>query len=90
MRLFRMNGMGPHDGGELFFGLPCRLYAEKVRFPVDSLGGNLYWSAGASLISDIPRKPHWPVKTHLFLNAGRLDVMDKCTSPRILHSNKGS
>ncbi|TBU24332.1 surface antigen-domain-containing protein [Dichomitus squalens] len=58
VRMFRMNGMGPHDG-------------------VDSLGGNLYWSAGVSLISDIPRKPHWPVKTHLFLNAGRLDVMDK-------------
>ncbi|KAI1798397.1 surface antigen-domain-containing protein [Ganoderma leucocontextum] len=58
VRMFRTNGMGPHDG-------------------VDSLGGNLYWSAGASLISDFPRKPHWPVKTHLFLNAGRLDIMDK-------------
>nr|VWP01878.1 Uncharacterized protein [Ganoderma boninense] len=57
VRMFRMNGMGPHDG-------------------VDSLGGNLFWSAGVSLISDFPRKPHWPVKTHLFLNAGRLDVMN--------------
>ena len=46
----------------------------------DSLGGNLFWSAGLSLISDIPRKPHWPVKTHLFLNAGRLDVTDKSAS----------
>ncbi|KAL1941521.1 hypothetical protein VTO73DRAFT_6960 [Trametes versicolor] len=58
VRMFRMNGMGPHDG-------------------VDSLGGSLYWSTGVSLISDIPRKPHWPVKTHLFLNAGRLDNVDK-------------
>lgn len=48
-----------------------------VRLSVDSLGGNMFWSAGVSLISDFPRKPHWPVKTHLFLNAGRLDVMDK-------------
>ncbi|KAI0634983.1 surface antigen-domain-containing protein [Trametes polyzona] len=58
VRMFRMNGMGPHDG-------------------VDSLGGSLYWSTGISLISNIPRKPHWPVKTHLFLNAGRLDNVDK-------------
>lgn len=39
----------------------------------DSLGGDVHWSAGVSLISDIPKKPHWPVKTHLFLNAGKLD-----------------
>ncbi|CCM00441.1 uncharacterized protein FIBRA_02473 [Fibroporia radiculosa] len=42
----------------------------------DSLGGDLYWAAGVSLISDVPHKPHWPVKTHLFVNAGRLDAMD--------------
>lgn len=77
VRMFRMNGMGPHDGGGLTsfcyndLGLTVKL--------ADSLGGNLFWSAGLSLISDIPRKPHWPVKTHLFVNAGRLDVMDKCT-----------
>jgi len=47
---------------------------------VDSLGGELYWAAGLSLISDFPKKPHWPVKTHLFLNAGRLDNMDKAKS----------
>ncbi|KAI9058029.1 hypothetical protein FKP32DRAFT_1582533 [Trametes sanguinea] len=58
VRMFRMNGMGPHDG-------------------VDSLGGSMYWSTGISLISNIPRKPHWPVKAHLFLNAGRLDNVDK-------------
>jgi len=44
---------------------------------VDSLGGELYWAAGLSLISDFPKKPHWPVKTHLFLNAGRLDNIDR-------------
>lgn len=44
---------------------------------VDSLGGELYWAAGLSLISDFPKKAHWPVKTHLFLNAGRLDNIDK-------------
>ncbi|KAH7100294.1 surface antigen-domain-containing protein [Auriculariales sp. MPI-PUGE-AT-0066] len=41
----------------------------------DALGGDLYWAAGASLIADIPRRPQWPLKTHAFLNAGRLDAL---------------
>ncbi|CAL1709271.1 unnamed protein product [Somion occarium] len=43
----------------------------------DSLGGDLYWSAGVSLITDIPKKPNWPVKLHGWVNAGRLDALDK-------------
>ncbi|KAI5118902.1 hypothetical protein M0805_002818 [Coniferiporia weirii] len=43
----------------------------------DSLGGNLFWAAGVSLISDLPLRPQWPVKTHIFLNAGQLDPLDK-------------
>lgn len=43
----------------------------------DSLGGDLFWAAGVSVISDIPKRPQWPVKSHLFVNAGRLDTMDK-------------
>lgn len=39
----------------------------------------MYWAAGLSLISDIPKKPNWPIKTHLFVNTGRLDNIDKCT-----------
>lgn len=46
----------------------------------DSLGGEVYWSLGASLIGDIPYKRHWPVKTHLFVNAGRLDALDPAAS----------
>jgi len=46
----------------------------------DSLGGEMYWAAGLSLISDIPKKPNWPIKTHLFLNTGRLDNIDKSKS----------
>lgn len=45
---------------------------------VDSLGGDLYWAAGLSLIADIPRRSHWPLKTHFFVNAGRLDTLDIC------------
>jgi outer membrane protein insertion porin family len=40
----------------------------------------LYWSVGLSLISNIPKRPNWPVKTHLFINSGRLDNIDKCLS----------
>ncbi|KAI0341508.1 hypothetical protein BDW22DRAFT_1332695 [Trametopsis cervina] len=43
----------------------------------DSIGGDVYWSAGLSLISDLPRKPQWPVKLHGFINAGRLDCVDR-------------
>jgi outer membrane protein insertion porin family len=49
----------------------------QIRNAADSLGGDVHWSAGVSLISDVPRKAHWPVKTHVFVNAGRLDSMDK-------------
>lgn len=43
----------------------------------DSLGGDLHWAAGVGLISNVPKRPHWPVKTHIFVNAGRLDSMHK-------------
>ena len=41
---------------------------------VDSLGGDVYWSKGLSIISDIPKKDHWLLKSHLFINAGWLDA----------------
>lgn len=37
----------------------------------------MYYSAGASVISDIPAKAHWPVKAHLWVNAGRLDSVNQ-------------
>ncbi|KAJ7098370.1 surface antigen-domain-containing protein [Mycena epipterygia] len=46
----------------------------------DSLGGELYWSGGLSVISHIPKKKDWPVKTHAWINAGRLDDIDKSRS----------
>ncbi|WFD34715.1 hypothetical protein MCUN1_001559 [Malassezia cuniculi] len=38
----------------------------------DSLGGDTYWSAGASVVAPLPGKPDWPLKLHAFLNAGQL------------------
>jgi outer membrane protein insertion porin family len=36
------------------------------------MGGDMYWSTGVSVISNIPYKPHWPAKIHGFVNAGSL------------------
>ncbi|THH19607.1 hypothetical protein EW146_g1596 [Bondarzewia mesenterica] len=38
----------------------------------DSVGGDMYWAAGASFISNFPGKSHWPLKLHLFFNAGQV------------------
>lgn len=38
----------------------------------DALGGTLFYSAGLSLFSPIPRKSHWPLKLHTWINAGLL------------------
>lgn len=38
----------------------------------DSLGGDAFWSLGLSLLSPIPRKPHWPLMLHTFVNAGQM------------------
>jgi len=75
--MFRNNSMGPRDGGEIHSPFSTVLFWNLLVYLVDSLGGELYWATGLSLISDFPKKPHWPVKTHLFLNAGRLDNIDK-------------
>lgn len=77
VRAFRANSMGPRDGCtsiKISYFLP-----NSNPVIADSLGGDLHWSGGASIISNIPRKPHWPVKTHVWVNAGRLDAIDKST-----------
>lgn len=38
----------------------------------DFLGADLSWSAGLSLVTPLPFRPEWPVKSHVFVNAGRL------------------
>lgn len=38
----------------------------------DFTGGELSWAAGTSLFAPFPFKPEWPLKSHLWLNAGSL------------------
>jgi len=66
----------------LFLGgaTDVRLFRERGLGPHDegdALGGELMWASGLSLVGDIPRKPHWPVKWHGFINAGRLAHYNK-------------
>lgn len=77
VRMFRANGMGPRDGSTTLFFLSSFSQSLTYSFAADSLGGDMYWSTGLSIISDVPRRPHWPVKLHGFLNVGRLDALGK-------------
>ncbi|KAF8736125.1 hypothetical protein AX14_000848 [Amanita brunnescens Koide BX004] len=43
----------------------------------DSLGGDIHYSLGVSVVSDIPKKPHWPIKSHVWVNCGQLDSLDR-------------
>ncbi|KAI0064868.1 hypothetical protein BV25DRAFT_1914028 [Artomyces pyxidatus] len=46
----------------------------------DYVGGDVFWAAGASVISNLPGKAHWPIKTHLFVNAGQLEPLRPSTN----------
>jgi outer membrane protein insertion porin family len=44
----------------------------------DAIGGDAYWATGLSFMSNLPGKPHWPLKPHFYINAGRLGTVDRC------------
>ena len=75
VRSFRTNGLGPRDRGRAFFISPSPSLLSHIAD--DSIGGQLYYSVGISAISDLPRKPQWPVKLHAWANAGRLDGVNQ-------------
>ncbi|KAH8922544.1 hypothetical protein BT69DRAFT_1350782, partial [Atractiella rhizophila] len=43
----------------------------------DWVGGDAFWAAGASLYAPIPKRTHWPLLLHGFVNAGRLVAVDR-------------
>ncbi|KZT39455.1 hypothetical protein SISSUDRAFT_1045638 [Sistotremastrum suecicum HHB10207 ss-3] len=68
-----------------------RMFKERGMGPHDkgdALGGEIAWSTGVSLIGDIPKKAHWPLKWHAFVNAGRLDAYNPSEdlTPQILEA----
>lgn len=67
----------------------CRLLPRMLisTLAATSVGGDLYYSLGLSILGDIPRRPQWPTKFHAWINAGRLQGINRCghcLSPAIL------
>ncbi|ORZ06082.1 bacterial surface antigen, partial [Absidia repens] len=67
----------------LYLGGPLSLRGFKAggigaRNGNDALGGNVYWSLGASLISTLPgSSAHLPIKMHAFANAGNMSEWNR-------------
>lgn len=38
------------------------------------------WALGLSVFAPIPKKEHWPLKLHAFLNGGKVVAYDTCMS----------
>lgn len=57
-------------------------YGTDIRI-ADSLGGDIFYSLGLSLVTGMPRKPHWPIKTHVWVNAGQLDSLNRGERSRL-------
>lgn len=51
----------------------------------DFVGGDLQWSAGASLITPIPKWEDWPIKGHFFVNTGRLVAFQQSMYPFLVN-----
>ncbi|KAL7425148.1 hypothetical protein Q5752_000836 [Cryptotrichosporon argae] len=68
-----------------FLGGPNSVRGWKVgglglRDGADSLGGDLAWGVGTSLIAPLPYRPDWPLKLHSFLNLGKVVSYDQTRS----------
>lgn len=76
--MFRPNTMGPKDSGE---SLSHCVRISLTEYAGDHVGSDLMWATGVSLITPFPKRPQWPLKGHLFLNAGRLASVDPGAFP---------
>ncbi|KAH7882451.1 surface antigen-domain-containing protein [Phlebopus sp. FC_14] len=66
-----------HYSDKFFLGGPLSVRAFSVggmgaREGVTSIGGDLYYALGLSLLGNVPGKREWPVKLHGWVNAGRV------------------
>ncbi|WVR04592.1 hypothetical protein IAU60_001600 [Kwoniella sp. DSM 27419] len=43
----------------------------------DSLGGDMSWAMGLSVFAPIPKKKHWPLQLHAFINGGKVVAYDQ-------------
>ena len=56
----------------------------------DSLGGDLFWATGLSVVSDLPARPDWTVKVQAFVNAGRLDLLNRTGGAGVVGAKGGA
>lgn len=75
VRAFGPAGMGGHEGckSSCVAVTPTTLIYTMA---ATSVGGDLHYSLGLSILGDIPRRPQWPTKFHAWINAGRLQGID--------------
>lgn len=53
---------------------------------MDYIGGDTYWASGISLFTPVPRIPkHWDVRSHFFINGGRLIQRGPSSLVDLLH-----
>ncbi|KAL9931616.1 hypothetical protein V8E36_009613 [Tilletia maclaganii] len=80
-----LNGQASHYSDRSQLGGPTsvRMFAHHGLGPKDardSLGGDAHWSAGLEVGFPIWGMPDWPVKWHVFANAGQLALLDQRTT----------
>lgn len=68
LRMLRQNCMGPKG---------VNTYVPDTPEHGDSLGGDAYWSLGASLFAPFIRREWGDFKWHTFINAGQLALVDQ-------------
>ena len=51
----------------------------------DSLGGDMGWGMGVSVLAPFWNKAHWPVRLHSFVNLGKVVGYEKgeCNNPSL-------
>ena len=75
VRAFGPSGMGGREGCKSYTAVTPTML---IHIPATSVGGDLYYSLGLSILGNIPKRPNWPTKIHAWINAGRLQGIDEC------------
>lgn len=78
--LHALSFSAPHFSDRFQLGGPTslRMFRHSSLGPkcdTDSLGADAFWSLGLSLLSPIPKLPHWPLMLHTFFNAGQMSQL---------------
>ncbi|KAL8276648.1 hypothetical protein RQP46_010916 [Phenoliferia psychrophenolica] len=84
--LYPLNGKPSLFSDRYHLGGPTsvRMFRPNAMGPKDNgdfIGGDLHWAAGLSLVTPFPLRPLWPLKSHFFINAGKLSSFTDSPTP---------